>query len=61
MTKEDMVQVLRSVGCNENTITAMCNAFDMGAQYEREECAKVLDTYVGCEAVAAKIRARIEP
>jgi hypothetical protein len=41
MTKEDMVQVLRSVGVNENTVTAMCNAFDMGVAYEREACAKI--------------------
>lgn len=43
MTKDDMVQVLRSVGVNENTITAMCNAFDMGVANEREACAKMCD------------------
>lgn len=43
MTKEDMVQVLRSVGVNENTVTAMINAFDMGVEHEREMCAKVCD------------------
>lgn len=43
MTKEDMIQVLRSVGVSENTVTAMCNAFDMGADYEREQCATVCD------------------
>lgn len=45
MTKEDMVQVLRSVGVNENTVTAMINAFDMGADYEREQCAKICDEW----------------
>jgi hypothetical protein len=30
MTKEDMVQVLRSVGVDENTVTAMGNAYDIG-------------------------------
>jgi len=43
MTKEDMVQVLRSVGVNENTVIAMCNAFDMGVQYEREACANICE------------------
>jgi len=43
MKKEDMVQVLRSVGVNENTITAMENAFEMGAEYMREQCAMVCD------------------
>jgi len=46
MTKDDMVQVLRSVGVNENTVVAMCNAFDMGVQHEREECANVCDRVV---------------
>jgi hypothetical protein len=41
MTKDDMVQVLKSVGVNENTVVAMCNAFDMGVEYEREECVKI--------------------
>jgi hypothetical protein len=40
VTKEDMAQVLRSVGVNENTVTAMCNAFDMGVEYEREACVR---------------------
>ena len=43
MTKEEMIQVLRSVGVNENTITAMSNAFDMGVEYMREKCALVCD------------------
>jgi hypothetical protein len=42
MTKDDMIQVLKSVGVNENTITAMCNAFDMGVENERERCEGIL-------------------
>ena len=30
MTKDEMVTLLRSVGCDENTITAMTNAYEMG-------------------------------
>ena len=45
MTKTDMTQVLRSVGVNENTITAMENAFDMGLAHERERCAKIVDSH----------------
>lgn len=30
MTKDEMTTLLRSVGCNENTITAMENAYEMG-------------------------------
>lgn len=30
MTKNEMVTLLRSVGVNENTVTAMENAYEMG-------------------------------
>ena len=30
MTKHEMVTLLRSVGVNENTVTAMENAYEMG-------------------------------
>jgi len=46
MTKEDMVQVLRSVGVNENTVTAMCNAFDMGVDAERDRVEYILTTWI---------------
>ena len=46
MTKEDMVQVLRSVGVNENTITAMRNAFDMGVANERDRAEHILTTWI---------------
>jgi hypothetical protein len=36
MTKNDMVQLLRSVGVDENTVTAMSNAFDLGFELARE-------------------------
>jgi len=30
MTKDEMATLLRSVGCDENTITAMENAYELG-------------------------------
>lgn len=30
MKKDEMITLLRSVGCNENTVTAMENAYEMG-------------------------------
>ena len=42
MTKDDMIQVLRSVGVNDNTVVAMCNAFDMGVEYEKERILDVI-------------------
>jgi len=34
MTKDEMTTLLRSVGCDENTVIAMTNAYEMGAEYE---------------------------
>ena len=33
MTKDDMTTLLRSVSCDENTITAMGNAYEMGFEH----------------------------
>lgn len=33
MKKEEMITLLRSVGCDENTVTAMINAYEMGFDY----------------------------
>lgn len=42
MTKDEMVTLLRSVGCNENTVKAMRNAFDMGVAYEKDRILDVI-------------------
>jgi hypothetical protein len=34
------------------------NAYKNGQADEREECAKVADGYIGCDPIAAAIRAR---
>jgi hypothetical protein len=33
MKKDEMVLLLRSVGCDENTVTAMINAYEMGFEH----------------------------
>jgi len=33
MKKEEMIVLLRSVSCDENTVTAMTNAYEMGLEY----------------------------
>ena len=33
MKKEERVTLLRSVSCDENTVTAMTNAYEMGFDY----------------------------
>jgi hypothetical protein len=37
MTKSEMALTLRCVGCNENTITAMESAFEMGFEAARDQ------------------------
>jgi hypothetical protein len=41
MTKTEMTTLLRSVGVNENTITAMENAFEIGVEQGRSEFVEV--------------------
>lgn len=36
MTKDEMIAMLRGVGCDENTVTAMSNAFDLGVEWAQE-------------------------
>jgi len=50
MTKDEMATLLRSVGCDENTITAMENAYEMGFD-QGAQAANVLREVV-VEAVA---------
>ena len=40
MTKQELTTLLRSVGVNENTITAMENAYEMGVEQGRSEFVK---------------------
>lgn len=53
MTKDEMVTLLRSVSCDENTITAMGNAYEMGFD-QGAIAAKGMETLV--EEAAALIR-----
>jgi hypothetical protein len=57
MTKDEMTMLLRSVGCNENTVTAMENAFDLGVEYERERLASIAEKN-GSDILAMQIRGR---
>jgi hypothetical protein len=45
MTKDEMVKLLRSVGTDEKIITAMESAWEMGAEWEREECLFIIEGY----------------
>ncbi len=47
MTKQELTTLLRSVGVNENTITAMENAYDLGVEHGRSEFEKTEHTKKG--------------
>ena len=43
MTKDQFENLLRSTGCDENSIRFGVNAFEMGVEHEREVCAKICE------------------
>ena len=43
MTKAELLNVLRIAGLGENAVILAGNAFDLGAEAEREECAKICE------------------
>jgi len=43
MTKDQFENLLRSTGCDENSIRFGVNAFEMGIEHEREACAKLCE------------------
>ena len=43
MKKVEFLSLLRITGIGENAIILASNAYDMGAEFEREECAKLMD------------------
>jgi hypothetical protein len=46
INKDEMTTLLRSVGCDENTVTGMSNAFDLGVEWERARIEKILQTWI---------------
>ena len=60
MTKDQFENLLRSTGCDENSIRFGVNAFEMGAEHEREACANLCEDAPepDGEDLAERIRAR---
>jgi hypothetical protein len=44
MSKDEMIEMLKISNCDVNTIIFAINAWEMGAEDEREECLKLSDT-----------------
>jgi len=36
MEKEQMVLMLKNIGCDENTVSAMSNAYDLGVEWAKQ-------------------------
>jgi hypothetical protein len=46
MTKTEMTKLVRSMGANENTVSAMENAYEMGVEFERARCERILREWI---------------
>jgi hypothetical protein len=62
MNKEDLVRVLKMANCDANSIAFAINAWEMGAEWEQEQCAKLAEDLgadgYDSEKIAYFIRAR---
>ena len=55
MTKHEMISFLRMAAVEENTVTAMSNAFDMGVENERDITCSIIFGMIDNHAQAQKI------
>jgi hypothetical protein len=62
MTKHEMVSFLRMAAVEENTVTAMSNAFDMGVENERDIACSIIfgmiDDHAKAQTIVDTIRIR---
>ena len=62
MTKHEMISFLRMAAVDENTITAMSNAYDMGAENERDIVCSIIfgmiDDHTKAQSIVDTIRIR---
>jgi hypothetical protein len=55
MTKQEMIHHLRLAAVNENTVIAMCNAFEVGAEHERDVVSSIVFNMVKDHHLAQNI------
>jgi len=55
MTIEEMNQYLRMAGVDENTVTAMNNAYKLGAEWERDVSCTIVYDQVDDQRLAQRI------
>ena len=55
MTKTEMIQHLRMAACDEQVVTGMSNAFDLGADHERDVVCSLIYNMVKDHQLAQNI------
>jgi hypothetical protein len=62
MTKHEMISFLRMAAVEENTVTAMSNAYDMGVENERDIVCSIIfgmiDDHAKAQSIVDTIRIR---
>ena len=61
MTKDEMVWLLRSANCDENTVTVMGNAYEIGFDHGADVAEGVKHLVVEAEALCNAIDSGITP
>ena len=61
MKLDEMVTLLRSVGCDENTVTAMINAYEMGFDHGSRAYAHLTDAVEHAAEVCKRIDSGEDP
>ena len=61
MKLDEMVTLLRSVGCDENTVTAMINAYEMGFDHGSRAYAHLTDAVEHAAEVCKRIDGGSDP
>ena len=55
MTKAEMIQHLRMAACDEQVVTGMSNAYDLGAEHERDVVCSLIYNMVNDSKLAQNI------
>ena len=55
MKKDEMITLLRSVGCDENTVAAMTNAYEMGFEHGAKAYVRLTEAVEYATEVAQQV------
>ena len=55
MTKQEMIQHLRMAACDEQVVSGMSNAYDLGAEHERDVVCSLIYNMVNDSKLAQNI------